>query len=171
MSDSSNRTVSDIGDNTADRQAGEGYEAGDPYPERLHPLPLLKGRLNGCMVPVDGFFEGFYLFADLRVDAAADRNRGIEVGDRHRHVWMAPVWQCDFGRCLSFAGRVCSHVSGLFMRRVMTAGPDVVRLNRSLSTYRALGRYTMPRVLQFVRSIPLCCHIIPSSLRQLFGPQ
>ena len=32
----------------------------------------------------------------------------------------------------------CSHVSGLFARRLTTAGPDVFRLNRSLSRYRAL---------------------------------
>ncbi|MFB8343834.1 hypothetical protein ACWGNA_21980 [Brucella cytisi] len=33
--------------------------------------------------------------------------------------------------------------------------PDVLRSNRSLSPYRALTRYTLPRVLRFVRSIPL----------------
>lgn len=50
---------------------------------------------------------------------------------------MAPIWQCDFGDVLAL--RVgCSHVSGLFMRHDMTAGPDVVRLNRSLSHYRAV---------------------------------
>lgn len=53
------------------------------------------------------------------------------------HVWMAPVWQYDFGDVLAL--RVgCSHVSGLFMRHDMTAGPDVVRENRSLSHCRAV---------------------------------
>jgi len=57
--------------------------------------------------------------------------------DRCCHVWMAHIWQRDFGDVLAL--RVgCSHVSGLFMRHVMTAGPDVVRLNRSLSHYRAV---------------------------------
>jgi hypothetical protein len=50
--------------------------------ERLHALPLLRRRLNGCLVPVHGVFEGFDLLPDLGVDATADRNRGIEVGDR-----------------------------------------------------------------------------------------
>ena len=53
------------------------------------------------------------------------------------HVWMAPVWQYDFGDVLAL--RVgCSHVFGLFMRHDMTAGPDVVRENRSLSHCRAV---------------------------------
>jgi len=34
-------------------------------------------------------------------------------------------------------GSGCSHVSGLCVRCVLTAGPDVVRLIRSLSGYRA----------------------------------
>jgi hypothetical protein len=37
----------------------------------------------------------------------------------------------------------------------MTAGPDVLRSNRSLSSYRARSRYTVPGVLRFVPSIPL----------------
>lgn len=49
---------------------------------------------------------------------------------------MGPVWQYDFGDVLAL--RVgCSHVFGLFMRPDMTAGPDVVRENRSLSHCRA----------------------------------
>ncbi len=39
---------------------------------------------------------------------------------------MAPVWQYDFGDVIALRVR-CSHVSGLFMRHDMTAGPDVVR--------------------------------------------
>ena len=50
---------------------------------------------------------------------------------------MAPIWQRDFGDVLAL--RVgCSHVSGLFMRHHMTAGPNVDRLNLSLSHYRAV---------------------------------
>jgi len=79
---------------------------------------------------------------------------------------MAPVWQGDCGRCLSW--RVgCSHVSGLFVRHVMTAGPDVFRLNRSLSNYRAVVAQDITAGSSVRAAIPLCCHITPLSLRQL----
>lgn len=32
-------------------------------------------------------------------------------------VWMAPVWQCDFGRCLSFAGRAQSYLRPIYAAR------------------------------------------------------
>jgi len=45
------------------------------------------------------------------------------LSSRHRHVWMAPVWQGDFCRCLwSLACRVQSCLRPLHAV-LMTAGP------------------------------------------------
>ena len=81
MPNGSHSAIPDVGDDAPDRQAGEGYETRDPYPERLHAFPLLQGRLDRSMIAVHGFLEGFDLLAYLGVNAAADGDGCVEMAD------------------------------------------------------------------------------------------
>jgi len=80
--------------------------------------PALHGRVD--LIDVKPRYAAAYRevarrIAGLVADTVRDDDR-IWVHDYQRccHVWMAPVWQYDFRRCLSFAGRVQSCLRPVF---------------------------------------------------------